>query len=140
MLVKLLYCIHPDSSSFLIHIYFSTNTWFLRSLGSTHVRGSWNNPNAASALGVSPYWWKAEFDGMCLWAVCYSRAMSSPSYRKYRWCSHFNCWEATIWFTRRIDWISLRCLKACWWSYPRIRFRMWSGCKNSQPTREAALK
>lgn len=87
---------------------------------------------------------RLEFDGMCLWAMYESRAMSSPSYRKYRWCSHFNCWEATIWFTRRIVWISLalslRHLKACWWSYPRIWLRMWCGRKNSQPTQEAALK
>lgn len=51
---------------------------------------------------------RLKFHGMCLWAVCYW-AMSSPSYRKCRWCSHFNCWEATIWFIRRIVWISFAC-------------------------------
>ncbi len=69
VLVKLLYFIqllflpnkprHADSSSFLIHIYFSTNAGFLRSLGFTTVCGSWNNANAASLLRVPPYWWKA---------------------------------------------------------------------------------
>lgn len=28
---------------FFIHIYFSTNTGFLRTLGFAHVRGAWNN-------------------------------------------------------------------------------------------------
>ncbi len=114
---------HADSSSFLIHIYFSTNAGFLRSLDFTPYvdpETTQTPPVCSEFLHTDE---RLEFDGMCLWAVYDSRAMSSPSYRKYRWCSHFNCWEATIWFTRRIVWISLalslRRLKACWWSYPQ---------------------
>lgn len=149
--MKLLYCTqllvlpnkprHADSSLFLIHIHWSTNTGFWEALAShVYVDPAFLMLSEFLHIDETP-----EFLGMCVIPERWSHPRTGNADDVLTLTAGrrpYGLYEALFEspsLTQGLE-RGRRRVKACWWSYRRISFRMWWGPKNSQSTWEAALK